>query len=294
MANLREIRTRISSVKSTKQITGAMKMVSAAKLKKAQMHIEQMRPYVNKFNQIIQHVSGSIDYANNAYCEQRELDRILIILITSNRGLCGGFNMNAIKQAIYIAKDQYNEQLEDQQLDFFCIGKKGADYLKSKGYRVVGERDELLDNSDSSMIHALSNQFINQFLNGQYDCIQLVYNEFINAASQHVQANTLLPVITRSMKEEEEEQTEHHYLYEPSQSSILQSMLPKSIFLQLYQAISDSIASEHGARMTAMHQATDNATSLINDLTLQYNKVRQANITNEILEIVSGAEALKK
>ncbi len=293
MGNLKEIRTRISSVKSTKQITSAMKMVSASKLKKSQTRVEKIRPYVLKFNQIIGNLSLTSDYSENPYGEEREvLKRILVILVTSNRGLCGGFNMNAIKSAILLAKENYADLLENNQIDFLCIGKKGADYLNIKDYSVVKQMNELLDNPTTDMIHGLTQKLMNDFTEQKYDRIEIVNNKFINAASQETQTDTFLPIV--NPKTNINLLSQPDYVYEPSKEYILEHLIPKSLYLKLYQAIIDSIASEHGARMTAMHQATDNATSLLGELTLQYNKARQANITNEILEIVSGAEALKK
>ena len=292
MANLKEIRTRISSVKSTRQITSAMKMVSAAKLKKAQSNIEQMRPYAQKLKQIIIDVSGGADSVEeNIYSQVRPTEKVLIVPITSNKGLCGGFNMNIVKKAMNLAADEYSDLMKKGNVDFYCVGKKGNDILKSKNFDVYGYNTETLESMSFENTIPLAEQFMNLFAEKKYDKIVLLYNRFINAASQVVTVENFLPIV----KEENWEQDfSVDYIFEPSKEYILQFLIPKSLKLQVFKALSDSYAGEHGARMTAMHQATDNATSLLGELNLQYNKARQASITNEILEIVSGAEALKK
>jgi F-type H+-transporting ATPase subunit gamma len=283
MANLKEIRNRISSVQSTMQITSAMKMVSAAKLKKAQDAITAMRPYAEKLTEILQHLSSSIDTElAGTYTEQREIQRVLLVVVTSNRGLCGGFNANVIKETRLLL-----QKYQGKQVDLFCIGKKGNDTLK-KTANVVANHSSVFDNLTFENVATLAEELMDKFTSGQYDKIELVYNQFKNAATQIVQTEDFLPLApVKNVK-----QAPADYIYEPSQEEIVLTLIPKSLKTQLYKAIRDSFASEHGARMTAMHKATDNATDLRNQLKLTYNKARQAAITGEILEIVGGAEAL--
>ena len=283
MANLKEIRNRISSVQSTMQITSAMKMVSAAKLKKAQDAITAMRPYAEKLTEILQHLSSSIDTElAGAYTEQRDVNRVLLVVITSNRGLCGGFNANVIKETRLLL-----QKYQGKQVDLFCIGKKGHDTLK-KSAQVIANHSSVFDQLTFDHVATLAEDLMEKFTSGQYDKIELVYNQFKNAATQIVQTEDFLPLAP--MKEVKVAPAD--YIYEPSQEEIVLTLIPKSLKTQLYKAISDSFAAEHGARMTAMHKATDNATALRNQLKLTYNKARQAAITGEILEIVGGAEAL--
>jgi len=281
MANLKEIRNRISSVSSTMQITSAMKMVSAAKLKKAQDAIVAMRPYSNKLTEILKDLSSSID-SDNSFIQNRNSDKTLIVCITSNRGLCGGFNSNIIKECISIADSQKNNTTA-----FLCIGKKGSDLL-SKHHNVVLTKNELYDDLSFENVKEIADLLIQKFVNQEFDKIKIIYNRFKNAATQIVTNEQFLPIVT----ENEHEQSNQDYIFEPKQSEIVNELIPKSLRTQLFKALRDSYASEHGARMTAMHKATDNATELRDQLKLTYNKARQAAITNEILEIVGGAEAL--
>lgn len=283
MANLKEIRNRISSVQSTMQITSAMKMVSAAKLKKAQDAITAMRPYAEKLTEILQHLSSSVDAEiAAAYTEQREVNKVLLVVITSNRGLCGAFNANVIKEA-RLAMQRY----KGKQVDLYCIGKKGNDTLK-KTAQVTANHSDVFDKLTFDNVALLAEELMEKFASGEYDRIDLIYNQFKNAATQIVQNETFLPLAP--VKDAKEAPAD--YIYEPSQEEIVLTLIPKSLKTQLYKAVRDSFASEHGARMTAMHKATDNATALRNQLKLTYNKARQAAITGEILEIVGGAEAL--
>lgn len=283
MANLKEIRNRISSVQSTMQITSAMKMVSAAKLKKAQDAITAMRPYAEKLTEILQHLSSSVDAEiAGAYTEQREVNKVLLVVITSNRGLCGAFNANVIKEA-RLAMQRY----KGKQVDLYCIGKKGNDTLK-KTAQVTANHSDVFDKLTFDNVALLAEELMEKFSSGEYDRIDLIYNQFKNAATQIVQNETFLPLAP--VKDAKEAPSD--YIYEPSQEEIVLTLIPKSLKTQLYKAVRDSFASEHGARMTAMHKATDNATALRNQLKLTYNKARQAAITGEILEIVGGAEAL--
>ncbi len=285
MANLKEIRNRITSVSSTMQITSAMKMVSAAKLKKAQDAITAMRPYAEKLTELLQNLSANLDGdAGGEFTTQREIKKVLIVAITSNRGLCGAFNSNVIKEV-----KNRSAFYEGKQVDVFAIGKKGNDAL-SKTLSVVENQSAIFDNLTFENVAVIAEALTQKFTSGAYDKIELVYNQFKNAATQIVQTEQFLPL--ESLKSDKTAST-GDYIYEPSKEDIVLTLIPKSLKTQLYKGIRDSFASEHGARMTAMHKATDNATELRDQLKLTYNKARQAAITNEILEIVGGAEALK-
>ena len=290
MANLKEIRNRIASVGSTMQITSAMKMVSAAKLKKAQDAITQMRPYAEKLQDILTNLSSTLDLSENAYSETREVKNVLIIGITSNRGLCGGFNNNIIKQVNNLVNNEY----KGKNTKVLCLGKKIRDSFKnSEHYYITEELKEVEDIfakltfSNSAII---SESLMNSFLNKEFDKVVFVYNSFINAASQLVKTEQLLPISKPVLEDNE---TVSDYSFEPSKEEIVLDLIPKSLKIQLFKGLLDSNASEHGARMTAMHKATDNAKEMKKSLTIGYNKARQAAITSEILEIVGGAEALK-
>lgn len=285
MANLKEIRNRISSVSSTMQITSAMKMVSAAKLKKAQDAITAMRPYAEKLTELLQNVSATLDGdAGGEYTAQREVNKVLIVAITSNRGLAGAFNTNVIKQSKEVA-----ESFAGKQVDIYAIGKKGNDILR-KTNTVIENKSEIFDELTFERVAEIAAALTEKFISGDYDKILIVYNQFKNAATQIVQTEQFLPL---APIETDKPVSAGDYIFEPSKEEIVLTLIPKSLKTQLYKAIRDSFASEHGARMTAMHKATDNATELRNQLKLTYNKARQAAITNEILEIVGGAEALK-
>ena len=282
MANLKEIRNRISSVSSTMQITSAMKMVSAAKLKKAQDAITAMRPYSDKLTQILVNLSSSVDF-ENVYLSPRKVKNKLIVCITSNRGLCGAFNSNVVKKCTEIATSS------DENVSFFCIGKKGGDIL-SKTHNVIQSNNVVFDDLTFENISTIADKVMSMFLNKEYDSVQIVYNKFKNAATQIVTQEQYLPIENNKSKDDEKDSSD--YIFEPTQIEIISELIPKSLKTQLYKSVRDSYASEHGARMTAMHKATDNATELRDQLKLTYNKARQAAITNEILEIVGGAEAL--
>ena len=285
MANLKEIRNRIASVSSTMQITSAMKMVSAAKLKKAQDAITAMRPYADKLTELIQNLSSTLEgVSQNPYTQVREKQNILILAITSNRGLCGAFNSNVIKKTRQLIETEYAQQTTA----LITIGKKGSEVLGKTG-KVVASYDEVFDDLTYERTGLIAQEIMDHFAAGRYDEVVVVYNRFKNAATQIVQVEPYLPIIAKS-QEAETEQAD--YLFEPSQPEIVNTLLPKALKMQVYKALRDSFASEHGARMTAMHKATDNATELRDQLKLTYNKARQAAITNEILEIVGGAEAL--
>ena len=289
MANLKEIRNRISSIGSTMQITSAMKMVSAAKLKKAQDAITQMRPYANKLTELLQSLSATLDDdIDNVYADQRIVSKVLIVAITSNRGLCGGFNSSVIKGSVKYVEDNYR----GKQVDIFSVGKKGYDIL-SKNFTVIEKHNEIFDELTFDNVAVIAEKIMSLFAQGKYDKIELVYNRFKNAATQILTIEQFLPIeLVEVVGTEGKKNVNTDYIFEPNKADIVLQLIPKSLKTQLYKAIRDSYASEHGARMTAMHKATDNATELRDDLKLIYNKARQAAITNEILEIVGGAEAL--
>ncbi|RKE03142.1 ATP synthase F1 subunit gamma [Marinifilum flexuosum] len=287
MANLKEIRTRISSVQKTKQVTAAMKMVSAAKLKKAQDAIVQIRPYADKLHEILSNLTGSLNPDDNLYGVQRKADKILLIAITSNKGLCGAFNSNVIKQVNVLTEGVYADQNQKGNLEVLCIGKQANEILK-KTHKVIGERNSLYDDLSFENVSALAELIMEEFVEGKYDKVELVYNQFKNAGVQILTTEQFLPV----QQDEDENNVQSDYIFEPNKEEIVQDLIPKSLKTQFFKAMLDSFASEHGARMTAMHKATDNASDLIQELNLTYNKARQAAITNEILEIVSGANAL--
>jgi len=282
MANLKEIRNRIASVSSTMQITSAMKMVSAAKLKKAQDAITAMRPYSNKLTEILQSLSSSID-SDNKFAQKRQVKRVLIVSITSNRGLCGGFNSNIFKKSTELSNSVYN----NCDVSFVAVGKKGNDFLR-KNLNVVSTHIDIFDNLNMSSVSLIAESLMSKFINEEFDKIEIVYNKFKNAATQIVVNEQFLPI----SEVEDKSNNNLDYIFEPSKTEIIDELIPKSLKNQLFKAIRDSWASEHGARMTAMHKATDNATDLRDQLKLTYNQARQAAITNEILEIVGGAEAL--
>jgi len=284
MANLKEIRNRISSISSTMQITSAMKMVSAAKLKKAQDAITAMRPYADKLTELLQNLSASLDSdSGSKYSDNREVNKVLIVAITSNRGLAGAFNSNILKQCTILLNETYAEK----QVDFIAIGKKANDFLKKKS-TVLSNHSDLYEDLTFDNAAVIAEDLMLKFTSGDYDRIDIVYNKFKNAATQIIMTEQFLPIVPV----EGAEGSSGDYVFEPSKIEIVEQLIPKSLKTQLYKGIRDSFASEHGARMTAMHKATDNATDLRDQLKLTYNQARQAAITNEILEIVGGAEAL--
>ncbi|NNF75211.1 MAG: ATP synthase F1 subunit gamma [Flavobacteriaceae bacterium] len=284
MANLKEIRNRISSVKSTMQITSAMKMVSAAKLKKAQDAITAMRPYANKLTELLQSLSATLDGdSGNNFATQRDVNKVMIVAITSNRGLCGAFNSNIVKESIRLTNEDFN----DANNVLVTIGKKGHDIL-AKSQEIALNDNSVFDELTFENVSKIAEYLMERFENAECDKIILVYNKFKNAGTQLVQTEQFLPIVPV----ETDTTVNLDYIFEPSKAEIVEELIPKSLKTQLFKAVRDSFASEHGARMTAMHKATDNATELRDQLTLSYNKARQAAITGEILEIVGGAEAL--
>jgi len=287
MANLKEIRNRITSIKSTMQITSAMKMVSAAKLKKAQDAIVAMRPYSSKLTELLQNLSATLDGdSGGAFAIQREVSRVLLVVVTSNRGLCGGFNSSITKETVRTIKEKY----KNVSVDLLTIGKKGGDVL-GKSHNIIEKRNDIFDDLTFNNVAIIAEKLMDMYVDGSYDKIELVYNQFKNAATQIPQVEQYLPI--KPVEVSATVTTNSDYIFEPSKEEIVEALIPKALKTQLYKALRDSFASEHGARMTAMHKATDNAKDLRDDLLLTYNKARQAAITNEILEIVGGAEALK-
>lgn len=284
MANLKEIRNRISSVSSTMQITSAMKMVSAAKLKKAQDAITAMRPYADKLTELLQNLSSGLDSDSGSnYADNRDVKKVLIVAISSNRGLAGAFNSNIIKEAKRLAESTY----ANQEVSFVTIGKKANDII-GKSHNVIVNNNQVFDDLTFDNVASIAENLMQRFVTGEFDKIEIIYNKFKNAATQIVTTEQFLPILPV----EAAEASSADYIFEPSKQEIVEGLIPKALKTQLFKGIRDSVASEHGARMTAMHKATDNATELRDALKLQYNKARQAAITNEILEIVGGAEAL--
>lgn len=291
MANLKEIRTRITSVKTTRQVTSAMKMVSAAKLKKAQDAILQIRPYADQLSQLLSFLSSVLENnEDSVYTIQRNPEKVLIVLISSNRGLCGGFNSYISKSGISLAKTKYSKQLKLGHLDFMVIGKQAGKVLHTYSLQASSENNHLFDNLTFDNVLSVSQSVMNDFINGKYDRVELVYNKFINAAIQEQVSEQFLPVLPAAV--DLNSQTNVNYIFEPSLENLVEELIPRSLTIQFYKALLNSHAAEHGARMTAMHKATDNATDLINELTLTFNKARQAAITNAILEVTNGSEAL--
>jgi F-type H+-transporting ATPase subunit gamma len=292
MGNLKEIRTRITSVKSTKQITSAMKMVSAAKLKKAQDAVINLRPYAGKLHQILFHINQSIEQEEeNIYSRKEIPEKILVISITSNKGLCGAFNANVMKQVSKLVYEDYIGENKQGNVSVFSIGKKGTEFYQSKGFKLLDYNNKLLDELNFSNAVPIIEDVMNRYVKLEFDKVIIVYNRFKNAGVQLLTSEQYLPIeLPKDIKSDEN----MDYIFEPSKEDIVKDLIPKSLKIQFYEALLESLAAEHGARMTAMHKATDNATGLIRDLQLHYNKARQAAITNEILEIVGGAEALSK
>ncbi len=294
MANLKEVRTRIESIKSTQQITSAMKLVAASKLRRAQNAIVALRPYASKLQEILGHLSENLENTDEAvYSEVRPIQRVLILVVTSNRGLCGPFNSNVIKAVRIHVEKEYSELNQDDKVDLFCIGKKGADFFKKQKYNVSKVNNDIFDHLTFDNVVEIGLELMREFAFKKYDRIEIVYNQFKNAATQELVIEQFLPVRPVDKIEGNHKETPIYYLFEPSKEELVRELIPKSLKIQLYKALIDSYASEQGARMTAMHQATDNAQEILKDLRLMYNKARQATITKELLEIVSGAEALK-
>lgn len=295
MAGLKEVRIRIASVKSTQQITNAMKMVAASKLRRAQTAIVKLRPYAAKLREILQNLSASIgDSDENVYAQERKIEKVLLIVITSNRGLCGGFNSNVIKMAVNLLQTDYAHQHQQNNVSLITIGRKGTEFFRKRKFNVTESHDELFDRLTFDNVSPLAESLMKAFAARQYDRIDIVYNQFKNAATQRLVVEQFLPIAPQeAVTATGPVKVEADYLFEPGKETIVRELIPKTLRIQLFKALLDSFASEQGARMTAMQKATDNAKDLLKTLNISYNKARQAAITNEILEIVSGAEALK-
>ncbi|MEI8201876.1 MAG: ATP synthase F1 subunit gamma [Bacteroidota bacterium] len=292
MPNLKEVRTRITSVTSTKQITSAMKMVSASKFRKAQTAIVKLRPYANKLKEIMQNVSsGENDAVESPYSQTRTPEKILLVVVSSNKGLCGAFNANVIKRTIILINEEYSTQYKNGGIQLLTVGKKGSEYFNKRNFPSVGQFDSIYENLNFENVSKIAEMVMAKFANKEFDRVEIIYNQYKNAATQVLTNEQFLPL--SSIESNTVVKQNVDYIYEPSKQVILQELIPKSLKIQFFKVLLDSFASEHGARMTAMHKATDNAEDLLRELKLTYNKARQASITKEILEIVSGAEALK-
>ncbi len=294
MPSLKEVRTRIDSVNSTKQITSAMKMVSASKLRRAQNAILTMRPYAAKLQELMQNITATLeDSAEDKYAEVRPAQKILLVPVTSNRGLCGAFNANVTRATTKLIQEKFKEQYDNGNLKLFCVGKKAEEFFRNRKYPVIGFETDVFDHLTFTSVVPLAQQFMDLFESKTYDRIYFVYNQFKNAGTQVLIHEQFLPIELPDIKEENKWQSTE-YIFEPGQEEILEELIPKTLKTQVYKVLLDSFASEHGARMIAMHKATDNATELLKALKLSYNKARQAAITKEILEIVGGANALDR
>ncbi|MER2998685.1 ATP synthase F1 subunit gamma [Pontibacter populi] len=293
MASLKEVRNRITSVSSTQQITKAMKMVAAAKLRRAQDNILRMRPYAQRLGGILANLSSLTESSvENKYSVKREVNRVLIIAVTSDRGLAGAFNSNIIKTVTTLAATRYSSQMEAGNVTFLTIGKKGFEALTKRGYNVIGDYNTIFTNLSFDTVRAAAERAMDGFVDGEFDQVELVYNEFKNVATQIVRTEQFLPIEEQPVDDSKAATLVADYTFEPSKEEIIQELIPKSLKIQVYKAVLESNASEHGARMTAMDKATENAGELLKELKLTYNRTRQAAITKEILEIVGGAEAL--
>jgi len=294
MLSLKEVRTRISSVESTEQITNAMKMVAASKLRKAQNSILKLRPYASKLQEILHNLTKSFENTEiNGFSEIETPEKVLLIVIASNRGLCGTFNANIIKATNNLIATKYNEQNKAGNLDIYCFGKKASEYYKKNNYKVIASNNEIFSDLTFENTAPVAEIFMKDFTEKKYDIIEIIYDQFKNATVQRLIIEQYLPIVLAKEETINEKESFIDFFFEPSKKDIIRELIPKFLKIQLYKALLDSFASEHGARMTAMHKATDNARELLKELKLSYNKARQAAITNEILEIVGGAEALK-
>ncbi len=290
MGNLKEIRVRIASVTSTQKITGAMKLVSAAKLRRAQMSILSLRPYSDKLSEILQNLSTSLDSIENMpLFEARNPENIVILAITSNRGLCGSFNSNIVKEVMLTAETKYPEQFKAGKIKIICFGKKGFEQLR-KHFEIISTNDSFVDSPDFSEIAKVSEKLMQDFITKKIDKVDIVYNQFVNPATQRIIVENYLPI--SNLLPDNSKKINTNYIFEPSKNELLEELIPKIVKVQMYKTLIDSIASEHGARMTSMSKATDNANEILKELKLKYNNARQSSITNELIEIVSGANAL--
>ncbi|MFD2571115.1 ATP synthase F1 subunit gamma [Spirosoma soli] len=293
MASLKEVRARIASINSTQQITKAMKMVAAAKLRRAQDNITQLRPYAKKLSQMLGTVSAGAETASESpYKQARPVERVLLIVVTSDRGLCGAFNTNAVKGALALMDEKYAAQARSGNVEIMAIGKKGAEAFQRRGFKVNTTHVDIFSSLNFATVRQAAEEVMNGFATGRYDVVEVIYNEFRNAAVQIVRTEQMLPIVATEAPAGASVASAINYTFEPSEEEIITELIPKTLKIQLYKAVLDSNASEHGARMTAMDKATENAGELLKELRLVYNRTRQAAITTEILEIVGGAEAL--
>ncbi len=292
MASLKEVRNRITSVSSTQQITKAMKMVAAAKLRRAQEGIMQMRPYARKLSEMLGTVSAGAELAGDSlYSQVRPTNRILLILVTSDRGLCGAFNTNVVKAALARISEQYAAQARQGAVEVLSIGKRGAEAMHRRGFVVNTAHVDTFSSLSFARVRTAAEEAMSDFAAGRYDVVEIVYNEFKNVATQIIRVEQMLPIVPTEAPADTRT-SNVNYIFEPSEEKIITELIPKTLKIQLYKAVLESNASEHGARMTAMDKATENAGELLKELKLVYNRTRQAAITKEILEIVGGAEAL--
>ncbi len=298
MANLKEVRTRINSVNSTMQITSAMKMVSASKLRKSQSTIVALRPYASKLQEIMQNLSSSLKTSTEGvyakiHKDNPEDEKILLIPVASNKGLCGVFNVNVLRETLKTLNEDFNVQYEKGNVDILCISKKIEETLRFRKYRLAGNENELLDKLSYENTVAFAERLMQEFKDEKYDRIVFIYNQFKNAGTQILVKEQFLPIVSENQVEKEDNNVEEtEYIFQPSKDEILNALIPNSLKLQVYKILLDSFTSEHGARMVSMTKATDNAGELLKELNLSYNKARQGAITNEIIEIVGGANAL--
>ena len=299
MPGLKEVRIRIASVKSTQQITNAMKMVAASKLRKAQNSIIKLRPYAAKLRDILQNLSASVDSSDeNVFSQERKTEKVLLVVVSSNRGLCGAFNSNIIKATVQLIHNNYRQQFDQGNVSLITIGRKGTEFFRKRKYNVLSSHDELFDQLTFANSSVIAERLMKSFAAKEFDRIELVYNQFKNAAVQRLIVEQYLPITSSASQaggksSAAESRTVADYIFEPDKETIVRELIPKTLRIQLFKAVLDSFASEQGARMTAMQKATENAKDLLRDLNISYNKARQNSITNAILEIVSGAEALK-
>jgi F-type H+-transporting ATPase subunit gamma len=293
MASLKEVKSRITSVISTQQITKAMKMVAAAKLRKSQDKIMQMRPFAKKMNSLLQNLSSAGADGQAWYNQVREEKKILIVAVSSDRGLCGSFNSSVFKAVLRLAQEKYSSQASKNNITFLPIGKKSLEFFEKRNLPVISDYSTLFQSLTFESVSKIGEYVMSVFKNGDFDKIEIVYNEFKNVATQILRAEQFLPILPLPVDKNVAATAATEYIYQPNQEEILTGLIPKSLKVQLYKAVLDSNAAENGARMTAMDKATDNAGELLKELKLTYNRTRQAAITKEILEIVAGAEALK-
>ena len=294
MATLREIKRRIVGVTNTQQITKAMKMVAAARLRRAQDNIINARPYSRKISEMLSHLLSVEKDISNPLLEKRDLKRVALVIVTSDRGLCGAFNMNILKKVEELINEDYADIESKENIDLYCVGKKGIDYFKRTNYNIVESYSGIFSKLKFEFASSFINSLTQKFLNSEVDEVVVVYNEFKSVIQQNVLVEQLLPIVPNSQKDKSEQHTKNiEYIYEPDRMSIINSLLPRELKAKMWKALLDSYAAELGARMTAMDMATENAKEMIKNLRIKYNKERQASITTEIIEIVSGANALK-